>query len=185
MVMCEAWIYMPSSVCVCVCGHSCVLLLLSLDKFVFLKKIFFNVYFYFWERARAGEGQRERERDRIRSRLQALSRQHRARRRARTHELWDRDLSWSRKLNWLSHPDAPGQICFKSLAYINTPWFDFLVELKSLQHCIKGQGQGVAFVARSFSVWGLFLRAHAGKTSLWLRNGLVMQDCGPSFPQVT
>ena len=49
---------------------------------------------------------RERGRHRIWSRLQALNWQHRARRGARTHELWDHDLSWSRTLNWLSHPGA-------------------------------------------------------------------------------
>ena len=50
---------------------------------------------------------RERGRHRIWNRLQALSCQHRARRRARTHKLWDRDLSRSQTLNWLSHPGAP------------------------------------------------------------------------------
>ena len=44
---------------------------------------------------------------RIWSRLQAPSHQPRARRGARTHRPQDRDLSWSRTLNWLSHPGAP------------------------------------------------------------------------------
>ena len=48
-----------------------------------------------------------RGRHRIWNRLQALSCQHRARRRARTHGLRDRDLSRSRPLNRLSHPGAP------------------------------------------------------------------------------
>ena len=50
---------------------------------------------------------REREGDRIWSRLQALSCQHRDRRGAQTHKLWDHDLSWSQTLNRLSHPGAP------------------------------------------------------------------------------
>ena len=44
------------------------------------------------DRARAGEGQRERE-TQNQSKLQALHWQHRAWCRARTHELWDHDLS--------------------------------------------------------------------------------------------
>ena len=50
---------------------------------------------------------RERGRHRIWSRFQALSYQHRARYRARTHEPWDHDLSRSQMLNQLSHPNAP------------------------------------------------------------------------------
>ena len=50
---------------------------------------------------------REKGRHRIRSRLQALSCQHRARCRARTHELWDHDLSQSWMLNGLSHSGVP------------------------------------------------------------------------------
>ena len=68
---------------------------------------FFNVYF--WEKEREcewGRG-RERGRHRIWSRLQALSCQHRAWCRARTHKLRDHDLSWSRMLKRLSHPGAP------------------------------------------------------------------------------
>ena len=52
-------------------------------------------------------GGSERGRHRIRNRLQALSCQHRAPRGAPTHEPRDHDLSRSRKLNRLSHPDAP------------------------------------------------------------------------------
>ena len=50
---------------------------------------------------------RERGRHRIGSRLQALSHQLRAQHGAWTHGPWDRDLSWSRTLNRLSHPGAP------------------------------------------------------------------------------
>ena len=71
---------------------------------------FFLMFIYFWETDRiwAGEGQRERGRHRTWSRLQALSCQHRAQGRARTHMLWDHDLSQSWTLNRLSHPAAPG-----------------------------------------------------------------------------
>ena len=78
----------------------------------FLKKIFI----YFWEKerqsVRGGGTERERERGRHRnwSRLQALSCQHRAGCRARTHEPRDHDLSRSQMLNWLSHPGAPLQL---------------------------------------------------------------------------
>ena len=55
------------------------------------------MFIYFWERERQSmsKGRTEKEGDRIGSRLQALSCQHRARHGARTHELWDHDLSWS------------------------------------------------------------------------------------------
>ena len=55
---------------------------------------------------------RERGRHSIWSRLQALSWQHRARCGARTHTLWDHDLSQSQMLNGLSHPGAPKFIYF-------------------------------------------------------------------------
>ena len=68
---------------------------------------FFNVYFYFWDRERAWtrEGQRERE---TQNPKQAPSSgcQHRAQRGARTHGVWDHDLSRSQMLNRLSHPGA-------------------------------------------------------------------------------
>ena len=71
---------------------------------------FFLTFIYFWDRERQhkrGRG-RERGRHRIGSRLQALSHQPRAQCGAQTHGPWDRDLSWSRRLNRLSHPGAPG-----------------------------------------------------------------------------
>ena len=49
----------------------------------------------------------ERRRHKIWSRPQALSCQHRAPRRARTHKPRDHDLSGSRMHNRLSHPEAP------------------------------------------------------------------------------
>ena len=55
---------------------------------------------------RWGRG-REWGKHRIRSRRQALSCQHRARRRAQTHDPWDHDLSQSWLLTQLSHPGAP------------------------------------------------------------------------------
>ena len=67
----------------------------------FKKKI--NVY-SFWGRERQREQGKGRERGRhsIWSSLQAVSCQHRAQCRARTHELWDQDLSWSQMFNWLA-----------------------------------------------------------------------------------
>ena len=53
-----------------------------------------------------GEGQREEIESEAGSRLWARC-QHRAWCRARTHELWDHDLSQSRTLNRLSHPGTP------------------------------------------------------------------------------
>ena len=52
-------------------------------------------------------GGSERRRHRIRNRLQALSCQHRARREAWNHGLWDHDLSQSRRFNQRNHPGAP------------------------------------------------------------------------------
>ena len=68
----------------------------------------FYIYWFLRDRERQrerGKG-RERGRHRVRSRLQAPSCQHRARCGARTHGPRDHDLSWSRPLNWLSHPGA-------------------------------------------------------------------------------
>ena len=56
----------------------------------------------------------ERGRYRIRSRLQVLSRQHRVRHGAWTHEPRDHDLSWSWTLNRLSHPGAPHLYLFQT-----------------------------------------------------------------------
>ena len=76
-------------------------------SFYLLKKIFLT-FIHFWRdrQSMSGKGA-ERGRHRIQSRLQALSCQHRARRGARTHELWDHDLSRSWTLNRLSYPDTP------------------------------------------------------------------------------
>ena len=74
----------------------------------------FNIYLFLRQREtehERGRG-RERGRHRIGSRLQALSRQPRAWRGARTHGPQDCDLSWSRTLNWLSHPGAPLLLLF-------------------------------------------------------------------------
>ena len=74
------------------------------------KFFFFNIYSFLRDRERQNMSREgaERGRHRIWNRLQALSHQHRAQRGARTHGLWDHDLSWSRTLNRLSHPGAPG-----------------------------------------------------------------------------
>ena len=78
------------------------------QKWINVKKsfLFCLMFIYFWEREAvwAGEGQRDRGTHRIRSRLQALSCQHRARRGAQTHELWDHDLSRSRTSNLTEPP---------------------------------------------------------------------------------
>ena len=71
---------------------------------------FFKCFYLFLKERETEREQgrsRERGRHRIWSRLQALSCQARARCGARTHELWDHDLSLSRTLNQLSHPGAP------------------------------------------------------------------------------
>ena len=82
---------------------------------LFFKKCLFN----FKERETEHEQGRGREREghRIQSRLQALSCQHRARRRAQTHRLQDHDLSRSRTLNQQSHPGAPKRTYFLSKFY--------------------------------------------------------------------
>ena len=70
----------------------------------------FNVYSFLRQRETEHErGGSERGRHRIWNRLQALSCQHKAQRGARTHRLWDHDLSRSQMLNRPSHPGAPLQ----------------------------------------------------------------------------
>ena len=59
--------------------------------------------------------QREGGRHRIQSRLLVPSCQRRARCRARTREVWDRDLSRSHTLHRLSHPGTPWTILWKAL----------------------------------------------------------------------
>ena len=84
----------------------------SLPPSILFFLIFFNIYLFLRQRETEHEQRRVRERGRHRiwNRLQALSCQHRARHGARTHGPRDRDLSWSRPLNWLSHPGAPGNL---------------------------------------------------------------------------
>ena len=85
----------------------------TLAFYLFFIYFYFFMFIYFCKRAREWGRGSERGRHRIGSRLQALSCQHRARRRARTHELWGHDLSRSRTLNRLSHPGAPGSHILK------------------------------------------------------------------------
>ena len=85
---------------------------------------FFLIFIYFWEteRAQVGEEQ-ERERDtesEAGSRLWAVSTE--LGRGTRTHEPWDNDLSWSRTLNRLSHPDAPLVGIFTRCRWHVTSW---------------------------------------------------------------
>ena len=70
---------------------------------------FFNIYLFWGQRETQHEWGRGRERGRHRvgSRLQTLSHRPRAGRGARTRRPRDRDLSWSRTPNRLSHPGAP------------------------------------------------------------------------------
>ena len=65
------------------------------------------MFIYFWERPSMSGGGAEREGDTDSKAGSGLSCQHTAQRGARTHELWDHDLSRSQTLNWLSHPGAP------------------------------------------------------------------------------
>ena len=81
-----------------------------MEAFQILLFFIFQIFIYFWERERnqnVSRGEAERGRHRIWSRLQALSCLYRARCRARTHKLWDHDLSQSWTPNWLSHLGAP------------------------------------------------------------------------------
>ena len=95
--------------------------------FSFFSFFFFNIFlmlFIFWGRETEHEQGRGRERERdthththththTQNPKQAPSCQHRTRCGARTHGLWDHDLSWTQTLNRLSHPGAP--ILFENL----------------------------------------------------------------------
>ena len=78
---------------------------------------FFNVYLFLREREREHEWGRGRERGRHRTwrRLWALSCQHRAQCRARTHQWWDHNLSRSWKL---SVPTAGGPSSFSFITQL-------------------------------------------------------------------
>ena len=83
-------------------------------KCVFFFK--FNVHLFLTEsetECEWGMG-RERGRHRIQNRVQALSCQHSPWWGALTHRPWDRDLSWSRTLNLLSHPGALENVLLKT-----------------------------------------------------------------------
>ena len=91
--------------------HTHILVLYKCQHIIhILHCLLFYVFFFFVREKQTGHERgrgRERGRHRIRSRLQSPSCQHRAWRRARTHKLWDYDLSWSQAFDWLSHPGAP------------------------------------------------------------------------------
>ena len=95
-------------------------LFLCILLFCFILFFFVMFFKFIFERQRETEHElgrgRERGRHRIWNRLQALSGQHRARRRVRTHGPWDHDLSWSRTLNWPSHPGAPTIYTFNAIS---------------------------------------------------------------------
>ena len=76
---------------------------------------FFLMFIYLWDRGGHREGQRQKETEDLK---QAPCWQCRVVCRARTHELWDHDLSWSGMLNRLNHPGAP--ICFILFALATT-----------------------------------------------------------------
>ena len=97
------------------------------------------MFVYFGETERKQGRDRERGRHRIRSRLQAPSRQHGARRGARTREQRDHDLSQSRVLHRLSHPGAPSvELLFTCVpACVITPaQVDVLETLITLGGCL-------------------------------------------------
>ena len=140
---------------------------------------------------------RERGRHRIWNRLQALNCQHRALHGARTHELWDHDLSWSRTLNQLSHPGAPSNF-WKLLSILHYPvspglsisfstiqlacglliflhnFFSRFQELGSMCVCpcaIKSnncsKNDVASFASVSTSIWNKELRTFLGHVSLF------------------
>ena len=90
-----------------------------LDLFLLLLLLLLTFLVFIFEKERQREKERERERPdtsgggaerrrhRIWNRLQALTCQHRARRGAPTHKLWNHDLSRSLTVNRLSHPGTP------------------------------------------------------------------------------
>ena len=92
----------------------------------FFKK-FYSLFIFETETEHQWGRGRERRRHRIPSRLQALSCQHRARCGTRTHKLWDRDLTWSRMLNRLSHPGAPVSLFFNVSLFICYLFIYFLI----------------------------------------------------------
>ena len=94
--------------------------------FYFILLYLINVYLFLRERETELEQGRGtgRGRHRIWSSPQALSCQHRARRGAWTHELWDHDLSLSQTLNQLSHPRTSGLyvFCFDTVRHTQHQW---------------------------------------------------------------
>ena len=98
---------------------------MTLSRRIFLVVFFSFQYFFFdvYLKERETECQRGRVRERGRhgtqSRLQAPSRQHRARRGARTQWMWDHDLSRSRTLNQLS-PGVKDDHSLPSIVHTHT-----------------------------------------------------------------
>ena len=134
-------------------------------------KIFFWCLFMF-ERQRETEHEWgrgiERGRHRIWSRLQAPSRQHRARRGARTHELWDRDLSdVGRLTNWATQ--APLH------SFDSTPTARMLSEMVvPVQHSAARQESGFS----PFATPPLLLAYRGGQRySLRLKKGPRLAAC--------
>ena len=96
-------------------------------------------------------GGSERGRHRIWNRLQALSCQHRAWCGARTHGPRDHDLSWSRMLNWLSHPGALPYLCFDDHGLSHSS--NYRVQVKRCP-TVGGQGNQPEFpYFHEFHIW--------------------------------
>ena len=86
-----------------------------------------------WEPRRG----RERGKHRLQSRLQALSCQHRAGCGARTHKLWDHDVSQSWMLIWPSHPGTPKLDFLKwGASVMNSGW----KVIWSIEQRLEGDG---------------------------------------------
>ena len=147
-------------------------------KSCFLKRLF-NVYF--WERERENtsrEGQREREGNtelKASSGLQAPPCQHKARHRAQTHKLWDHDLSWSRMLNWLSHPGALEMKLFLVFSGLHEECEFGLKPKICFCYWIWCQGLDRCTSSMSLSAWKVFLFLKS--FNYGLSNILRSQEC--------
>ena len=91
----------------------------SLELIVVGKTFLFENFYLFLKKRETeheqGRGRERKRRHRIRSRLQAPSCQHRARRRALTHEPRDHEVSRRRTLNRLNHPGTPRRFLILTL----------------------------------------------------------------------
>ena len=110
-------------------------------------------------------GEAARGRHRIWSSLQALSCQHRAWHRARTHGPWEHDLSRSRMLNQLSHPGVPRR--FPSLWGPNNSFLLLIplpLEMCQARNCCGWSQRGCCLFSPVGFWW--FLVSHLGLSSI-------------------